>query len=460
MPSYKLKEDSFAQTRQESRLRSLKAIEEISSTFSSLYTSDLAFNLNKILKPFCGLTGADYGIVFLVKNPNEQLWVEALYGLPAEYKEVRNKKQILHLHSHNVKDNWPSVRAILRKQIVLIKNIQTMNMGFSEYFLETIKPNRIVSVAAVPIIINGKAAGTITKYYAKPHAFDEEEISFMRTTANIITSNIEKNYLLESARKSEEELAQANEVLKQMNQELDSFVYISSHDLREPLRTIESFVSVVQDDFVESNLNSRQKDCLTRIVNATKRMRNLIEDLTSLARATRDIKHNEHEAVDLNMILAEAEFELTAFIQKKNAKIIVENEFPYALGNREKIKSVFKNLISNGIKFNNSENPLIKISVQQNRFIPPGKVCFCVEDNGIGISAKYHDKVFELFQRLHSQDEYEGTGAGLAIVKKILEKYGCEVWIESEPGEGSRFFFTLLSADNEGNLINEQSCST
>ena len=457
MFSYKLKDNSHTEIRQKGRLRSLKAIEEISSTFSSLYTSDLAFNLNKILKPFCELTGADYGIVFLVK-PDKQLWVEALYGLPAEYKEVRNKKQILHLHSHSVRDNWPSVRAIVRKQIVLIKNIQAMNMGFSEYFLETIKPNKIISVAAVPIIINGKAAGTITKYYAKSHAFDEEEISFMRTTANIITSNIEKNYLLESAKKSEEELAQANEILKEMNQELDSFVYIASHDLREPLRTIESFISVIQDDLGEADLNLCQEDCLSRIVNAVKRMRSLIEDLTSLARATRDIKQNEHEVIDLNMVLIEVEFELTAFIQKKNAKVIIDDRLPDIIGNKEKVKSVFKNLISNGIKFNNSETPLIKVNVQQNRFIPPGKICFCVEDNGIGISAKYHDKVFGLFQRLHSQDEYEGTGAGLAIVKKILEKYGCEVWIESQLGEGSKFFFTLLSADKEGNLRNEQPC--
>ena len=428
----------------EKTLKRLKAIEEISNACSNLFTSDLALAAHKVLQPFCELTDADYGLVFLLKDPDNQLYVEAAYGLPEEYREIRNKKKILSLYSKHVRDNWPSIRAILKKQIVIIKNMDQMNMSFSKYFMDTIKPNKVISVAAIPIIINDRAVGTITKYYIKPHTFDDEELSFMRTTANIITNTIEKNYLLESAKKSEKELACANDILKQVNQELDSFVYISSHDLREPLRTIESFVSVIQEDLGLSNLNSKQKDCLSRIVNATQRMRNFIEDLTNLARATRDIKDKECEIVDLNVLLTEVQFELTGFIQKKKAEIIVLDELPFVTGNREKIKSIFKNLISNGIKFNKSEKPKIQISTKENELISSNKVCICVEDNGIGISREYHDKVFGLFQRLHTQEEYEGTGAGLAIVKKMLEKYNCEIWLESELDKGSKFFFTLV----------------
>ena len=437
------------QTNLEKTLKRLKAIEEISNTCSDLITSDLALAAHKVLQPFCELTDADYGLVFLLKDPDNQLYVEAAYGLPEEYRETRNKKKILNLYSRDVRENWPSIRAMLKKQIVIIKNIAHMNMSFSKYFMDTIKPNKVISVAAVPIIINNKAAGTITKYYLKPHTFDDEELSFMRTTANIITNTIEKNYLLESAKKSERELAQANDVLKQVNQELDSFVYISSHDLREPLRTIESFVSVVQDDLGISNLNPKQKDCLSRIVNATQRMRNLIEDLTNLARATRGIKDKEYEVIDLNMLLTEVQFELTGFIQKRNAEINSVNKLPCVIGNKERIKSIFKNLISNGIKFNKSKIPLIKISTGENNSILQNKVCICIEDNGIGIDKEYHDKVFGLFQRLHTQEEYEGTGAGLAIVKKIIEKYDCEIWLESEPDKGSKFFFTLIGKSNE-----------
>lgn len=434
----------LAQTNIEKTLKRLKAIEEISNACSALFTSDLALASHKVLQPFCELTDADYGIVFLLRDPGNQMYVEAVYGLPEEYKETRNNKKILNLYSRDVRDNWPSIRAMLRKQIVVIKNMDQMNMSFSKYFMDTIKPDKVTSVAAVPIIINEKAVGTITKYYIESHTFDDEELSFMRTTANIITNTIEKNYLLESAKKSEKELALANDVLKQINQELDSFVYIASHDLREPLRTIESFVSVIQEDSEISNLNRKQKDCLSRIVNATQRMRNLIEDLTNLARVTRDIKEREHEIVDLNILLTEVQFELTAFIDKNNAKVIAANKLPFVIGNKEKIKSVFKNLISNGIKFNKSKIPLIQIGTKEDNTMPSNKVCICIEDNGIGIDKKHYEKIFGLFQRLHTQEEYEGTGAGLAIVRKRLEKYNCEIWLESELEKGSKFFFTLI----------------
>lgn len=427
----------------EKTIKRLKAIEEISYACSTLFTSDLAAASYKVLKPFCELTGADYGLVFLVKNPNKQLFVEATYGLPEYYREIRNQKYILTLDSENVHDNWPSVRSILKKQIVVIKDTNETNVGFSEFFTETIKPNKIRAVAAIPIVINDKAVGTITKYFVKPHVFNDEELSFMRTTANIITSTIERNQLLEVAKRSERELAQANEILKNVNQELDSFVYIASHDLREPLRTIESFVSVL-DDKLKKEPDDEKQDCFSRIVRATQRMRRLIEDLAHLSRASRETK--EHETVDLNMLLCEVQFELTAFIQKRNVELIVQDTFPKVIGNKEKIASVLKNLITNAIKFNKSLTPKIQIKLTNDEIFDPGKICVCIQDNGIGIEKDYHEKIFGLFQRLHAQEEYEGTGAGLAIVKKILEKYNCEIWLESEVNKGSKFFFTLLRA--------------
>ena len=424
----------------------LQAIEEISHVCANLFTSDLSFASNKVLKPFCELTGADFGVVFLVKNPERQLYVEATYGLPEEYKEFRNKKKIITLDSEDVHDNWPSVRSITKKQIVVIKDASEMSIGFSKYFNDAIKPHKIRSVASIPIIINDKAVGTITKYYIKPHILDEEELSFMKTTANIITSTIERNHLLEAAKRSEKELAQANEVLRQVNQELDSFVYIASHDLREPLRTIESFVSVIQHK-LQNNIDSEQEDYFSRIVRATQRMRRLIEDLAHLSRATRDTK--ESEIVDLNILLTEVQFELTAFIHNSNAELIILDKFPKVIGNKEKIASVFKNLITNGIKFNKSKNPRIKISIEDDDNFDPDKICICIEDNGIGIEKDYHEKIFGLFQRLHTQEEYEGTGAGLAIAKKVLEKYNCDIWLESAIGKGSKFFFTLLKVNHD-----------
>ena len=440
----RLESPTFKLERLDKRLKKLKAIEDISNACSSLTTSDLACVSHKVLEPFCELTNADYGVVFLLRNPQEQLWVEALYGLPEEYKEVRNKKKILSLYSKNVHDNWPSIRAMLKKQIILIKDVQRMNFSFSDYFLDIIKPHKITSVATVPIVINNKAVGAITKYYINPHTFDDEEISFMRTTANIITNTIEKNYLLEAAKQSEEKLAKANHFLEQANKELDSFVYIASHDLREPLRTIESFVSVLNDQ-LQSRLSEEHEDCIFRIIRATQRMRKQIQDLTSLARATKD--ERSLELVNLHEIIRDIQFELTSFIERNKASIIVQGNLPTVCGNREKISSVFKNLITNGIKFNNSPHPTITINIHEGCSLPSGKICLCVSDNGIGIDKRYQDKIFGLFQRLHAEDEYEGTGAGLAIVKKILEKDSCTIWLDSKIDKGSKFFFTLRAVE-------------
>jgi len=189
------------------------------------------------------------------------------------------------------------------------------------------------------------------------------------------------------------------------------------------------------------NLDEENKDYFNRIVNATQRMRRLIQDLTHLARASKDTK--EHEQVDLNQLLKEVQFELTAFIQSKQAEILIPDRLPEVIGNKEKISSIFKNLIANGIKFNKSKKIRIIITINNDHNFDPDKIGFCIEDNGIGIEKEYQEKIFELFQRLHSQDTYEGTGAGLAIVKKILEKYGCDITVESEIGKGSRFYFTL-----------------
>ena len=425
----------------EKTLKRLKAIEDISDVCSNLFTSDIAGPSHKVPKPFCELTGADYGVVLLLK-PNGQIWLEAAYGFPKEFADKFNNKYIFSMESTDVNENWPSVRSMIRKQIVVIKDTNQMNVGFSRLFNESIIPDKIKTVASVPLVINDKAVGAITKYFISPHVFDDEELSFMKTTANIITGTIERNQLLEVAKKSESELAQANEILRQVNQELDSFVYIASHDLREPLRTIESFVSIIQDK-LSKELYPHQQDYITRIIKATQRMRRLIEDLTNLARATRDTSGREKEEIDLNVVLAEIQFELTAFIEKKNAKIILLDKLPLVSGNREKISSILKNLIANGIKFNISKAPVIEIGLAEDENFDRDKVCMFVRDNGIGIEKEYHTKVFGLFQRLHTQDEYEGTGAGLAIVKKILEKYGCDIWLKSEKNKGSTFFFTL-----------------
>lgn len=423
----------------ERTVKRLKAIEDISYLCADLFTSDISNFSHNVLKSFCELTGADYGLVVLLQKPENQIFVKATYGFSEEFCEIYNRFNYK-FNTNDVSENWPSIKSMMKKQIVMVRDTNQINVGFSRFFSDSISPNKVRAVASVPLIVNGKPVGAITKYYLNPHDFNDEEISFMKTTANIITSTVERNMLLEAATSSEKELSNTLEELKQVNKELDSFVYIASHDLREPLRTIESFVSILAEK-LESRLEKDEEDYFLRIVKATQKMRQLIQDLTNLSRASREVERVDTKIVNLNKVLTETKFELTAFIESRKAKIICDSELPNVVGNKEKLSSVFKNLISNGIKFNESKEPTVKISVSEDSSDQKVRVIF--EDNGIGIEKEYFSKIFNLFQRLHTQEEYEGTGAGLAIVKKILEKYNCDISVESKLGEGSKFTITL-----------------
>lgn len=413
-------------------LRRLKALEDISYTCSNLFSSNLREIGDQVLEYSCKLTGADYGLLFFQDPSCMHVLVAASYGLNCNFRETYNNKLRFRLGFEEAGEVRPSFRAMLSKEIIILYEADKLNIG-SSFFRKCTYPNKVSSLISIPIIIDGKAVAAISQYFIEAHDFNEEELSFIKTTANIITSTIERNQLLEKAQKS-------NEELKFINKELDSFVFIASHDLREPLRTIESFVKILEHK-LNSKLDFEDNYYLTKLVWATQKERKLIEDLTLLSRATKDTINSD--VVDLNIVLKEVKFELAKMIEEKNAEIVVIEKLPCVSGNKEKVASIFKNLISNGIKFNKSQKPCVKVYVDNDANFDPDKISVCFEDNGIGIKEEHFEKIFNLFQRLHSEDEYEGTGAGLAIVKKILEKYGCKIWLESEEEKGSRFFVTL-----------------
>jgi light-regulated signal transduction histidine kinase (bacteriophytochrome) len=169
-------------------------------------------------------------------------------------------------------------------------------------------------------------------------------------------------------------------------------------------------------------------------------MKDLIHDLLTLASLSR--KTPTPEPVDLNRAVAQAERDLAYSIQSRQAEIRLPKALSTALCDATQLGELLKNLVSNAIKFNTSQKPIVTISsVEEDGFIR-----VAVTDNGIGIDPRYRERIFELFERLHAQEEFEGTGAGLAICKKIVEGCGGRIWVESEPGKGSTFYFTLPAA--------------
>jgi signal transduction histidine kinase len=229
-------------------------------------------------------------------------------------------------------------------------------------------------------------------------------------------------------------LSMTNAKLENANLELEAFAYSVSHDLRAPLRNIDGFSKILLDEYAET-LDERAKHYLKRVRNGTERMSHLIDDMLTFSRIGRaELQFKRINCTEvINPIL---EYH-TPEIEKRQVKVILR-DLPEINGDPVLIQSVFANLISNALKYSrNNEHTEVIIGYDKDK-----KAIF-VKDNGIGFEMKYHDKVFQVFQRLHLPEEYEGTGIGLAIVKRIVERHQGRIWAESELGKGATFYIDL-----------------
>lgn len=241
---------------------------------------------------------------------------------------------------------------------------------------------------------------------------------------------------LEKAELYQETIEKSLEI-ERRNKELDDFTYVVSHDLKEPLISVEGFSKILLADYGEL-IHAEGKEYLDSMVGATERMKKLIDDLLMLSRVSRPTE--SFKPLQLNQILQDIIRDLEFRLSKRNAEVIIQDNLPTVIGNETHMKIVFSNLISNAVKFNDKPRPLVEIGLQNTQ---NNMYLFYVRDNGIGIAKEFHEKIFMIFQRLHRREEYEGTGAGLAIVKKIIELHKGKIWVESELGKGSTFYFSL-----------------
>lgn len=257
-------------------------------------------------------------------------------------------------------------------------------------------------------------------------------VSFNRMTDSLVEAKAD-------VEKKKEEVEEQRRLLEVANKELDSFVYTVSHDLRAPLRGIEGFTNFIREDY-SAKFDKEGVDYLERIIAGTQHMQKLIDDLLTLSRISRIM--NPYENVDMKEVVQSVLSGIEFDIRKHNVIIKMEDYLPTVYCDKIKIREVFLNLINNAIKFsskNASARPKVEIGWRDRETAYE----FYVKDNGIGIDKKYHQEVFEIFRRLNKQGEYEGTGAGLSIVKRIINDHKGDVWVESEPGEGATFCFTI-----------------
>ena len=240
-------------------------------------------------------------------------------------------------------------------------------------------------------------------------------------------------------KKAEEEKEKLNHELEEANQEMKNFVYIASHDLREPLRKVAAFGDMLQKS-LGGKLESEDAENLQFMIDGAQRMNKMIEGLLVYSRVS--TKTNPPEVVDLNEIVKQLQqLELSIVLQEKQVAMEIPESLPSVAADPVQIRQLMQNLIANGIKYQAKGNiPRITIT---SKSAGNGTVRINVTDNGIGIKPEYQQAIFVMFKRLHSRSEYEGTGIGLAVCKKIVERHGGQIGIESEYGKGCTFWFTM-----------------
>jgi len=236
-------------------------------------------------------------------------------------------------------------------------------------------------------------------------------------------------------KKNEQKLKIMVEDLTRSNVELEQFAYIASHDLQEPLRMVASFTQLLQRRY-QDKLDKEANDFINFAVEGATRMQALINDLLLFSRV--GTRGKPFYATDMNIVFESVKIDLSTLITESNAEV-TSDPLPVIIADDIQMIQLLQNLISNAIKFNNSEIPMVHITgeVKENSWE------FSVKDNGIGIESQYFDRIFIIFQRLHKKDEYKGTGIGLAVCKKIVQRHGGKIWVESEIGKGSAFYFSI-----------------
>ncbi|MGW0671701.1 sensor histidine kinase [Streptomyces sp. NPDC002746] len=247
---------------------------------------------------------------------------------------------------------------------------------------------------------------------------------------------------LEAAQEREELLAQQTEELRRSNSELEQFAYVASHDLQEPLRKVASFCQLLEKRY-GTELDARGKQYIDFAVDGAKRMQVLINDLLTFSRVGR--VHDSWSAVDLDRSLDRALANLTLVIEESGTTVVREDVLPEVNGDGTTLAMIWQNLIGNAVKFRRPDEPCV-ITVGCVR--EDDVWHFTVTDNGIGIAPEFTEKVFVIFQRLHARDEYDGTGIGLALCRKIIEFHGGRIWIDPEPRRGTRIHFSLPAEDD------------
>ncbi|MFZ5917281.1 MAG: ATP-binding protein [Chloroflexota bacterium] len=298
---------------------------------------------------------------------------------------------------------------------------------------------------SLPVMHQGGVVGLI-QVANKESDYTAEDVALLETLGAVIAPVLDarlKRERQEAARqRAEESLARRTQELERSNRELEQFAYVASHDLQEPLRMVSSYTQLIARRY-RGQLDADADEFIAFAVDGANRMQQLIQDLLSYSRV--NTRGQPFAATDCHTVLGQVRVNLSAAIAESGA-LVTNDELPVVMADQGQVVQLFQNLIGNAIKFHKpGEPPRVHVSAQKTSEV----WTFSVRDNGIGIEPQYHERIFVIFQRLHAREEYPGTGIGLAICKRIVERHGGRMWVESELGEGATFYFTLPAVGNQ-----------
>jgi len=285
----------------------------------------------------------------------------------------------------------------------------------------------LVSFAGYPLALGEQLVGVFAVFGTEPISRESSDV--LAAVAEIITQGVER-------RRAEETLRLHAEELERSNKELQQFAYVASHDLQEPLRMVASYTQLLARRY-RGKLDKDADEFIGYAVDGVNRMQRLIQDLLTYSRV--GTRGREFKPCETAPVVRRVVEDLQAVLEETKGEVKI-GPLPTVLADESQLSQLFQNLVANALKFHGKAPPRVEVAAE-----PQGREAwrFTVKDNGLGIDPQYFDRIFIIFQRLHGREEYPGTGIGLAICKKIVERHGGRIGVESRPGEGSTFWFTL-----------------
>ena len=278
------------------------------------------------------------------------------------------------------------------------------------------------------MIYRGELFGVLNARSSTMNTYSEKHAEIMSRVAAEITPAIANSLLYADIVRTQQELAQSND-------DLEQFAYAASHDLQEPLRSITSYIGLIRDRYADA-LDDTAREFISYAIDGAERMHRLINDLLDYSRV--DMEGRSFEPVDCSRIVESVLGNLDESIQQSNA-VVESSRLPTINGDEPQLSRLFQNLVANALKFRGEEEPHIRVWAE----LQGDDWVFAVRDNGIGIAPRHRQEVFGMFTRLHSRSRFGGTGIGLALCSKIVQRHGGQIWVDSEVGKGSTFRFNI-----------------